>query len=110
MTFAVLNPRSSSGAGTSVGCVDPTARMHDCGGLMIAVKCEMSNMPRFEMVKVPPWYSCGASLPSRAFFASVLASAESVARPLAPTSFTMGVMRPLGVATAMLTSTLLYLQ
>jgi hypothetical protein len=52
--FAVLKPRSSSAEGTRVGWVDPTARMHDCGGLMIAVKCEMSNMPRFEIVNVPP--------------------------------------------------------
>jgi len=52
--FAVLKPRSSSAEGTRVGWVDPTARMHDCGGLMIAVKWEMSNMPRFEIVNVPP--------------------------------------------------------
>lgn len=29
--------------------------MHDCGGLMIAVKWEISNMPRFEIVNVPPY-------------------------------------------------------
>jgi hypothetical protein len=29
--------------------------MHDCGGLMMAVKWEMSNMPRFEIVNVPPY-------------------------------------------------------
>lgn len=54
MIFAVLKPRSSSAEGTRVGWVDPTARMHDCGGLMIAVKWEMSYMPRFEIVNVPP--------------------------------------------------------
>lgn len=54
MTCTVLNPRSSSGAGTRVGSVDPTARMHDWGELMMAVKWETPNMPRLEMVKVPP--------------------------------------------------------
>jgi hypothetical protein len=28
--------------------------MHDCGGLMIAVKWETEYIPRFEMVNVPP--------------------------------------------------------
>lgn len=50
----VLNPRSSSAAGTSVASVDPTARMHDCGGLMMAVKWETPYMPRLEIVNVPP--------------------------------------------------------
>ena len=54
MMFTVLNPCSSSGAGTRVGTVVPTARIQDWGGLMIAVKCEMSNMPRLETVNVPP--------------------------------------------------------
>lgn len=55
ITFTVLKPRSSSAQGTRVGWVEPTARMHDCGGLMMAVKWEMSNMPRFEIVNVPPY-------------------------------------------------------
>lgn len=55
MTFTVLKPRSSSVEGTRVGWVEPTARMHDCGGLMIAVKWEMSYIPRFEIVNVPPY-------------------------------------------------------
>jgi hypothetical protein len=29
--------------------------MHDCGGLMMAVKWEISNMPRFEIVNEPPY-------------------------------------------------------
>jgi hypothetical protein len=33
--------------------VDPTARMQDCGGLIMAVNCVMSYMPRFEIVNVP---------------------------------------------------------
>ena len=110
ITLTVLKPRSSSGAGTRVGVVEPTARMHDCGGLMMAVKWEMSYMPRLEMVKVPPWYSWGWSLPSRAFFASAFASEERLAKPFAPTSLTIGVIRPTSVGTATLTSTFLYLK
>lgn len=69
------------------------------------------------MVKVPPywsvsklvieachwkrtWYSPGASLPSRAFFAKPFASAEMEAKPLEPASLMMGVINPVGVATA----------
>ena len=37
-----------------VGMVEPTARMHDCGGLMIAVKWVISYMPRLDTVNVPP--------------------------------------------------------
>ena len=55
MVGTTLKPFSSSGAGTRVGFVEPTARMQDCGGLIIAVKCEMSYMPKFEIVKVPPY-------------------------------------------------------
>lgn len=55
ITLATLKPFSSSGAGTMVACVAPTARMHDWGGLMMAVKCEMPYMPKFEMVNVPPY-------------------------------------------------------
>lgn len=43
-------------AGTSTRRAAPIARMHDCGGFMIAVKWStLPNMPRFEMVNVPPW-------------------------------------------------------
>lgn len=55
------------------------------------------------------WYSCGWSLPSRAFFASALVVDEMVARPFAPTSVMMGVMRPVGVATATEMSAFVYL-
>ncbi|SCZ98488.1 BZ3500_MvSof-1268-A1-R1_Chr7-1g09176 [Microbotryum saponariae] len=74
--------------------------MHDCGGLMMAVKDSTPNMPKLEMVKDPPWYSSGLSLPSRALPANCLVKVETVAKPLAPTSGMMGVIKPLGVATA----------
>ena len=33
------------------------ARMHDCGGLMMAVNWVTSYMPRLEIVNVPPYQS-----------------------------------------------------
>lgn len=39
------------------------------GGLITAEKFLIPNIPRLEMVKVPPWNSCGLSLPERAFSA-----------------------------------------
>lgn len=76
---------------------------------MMAVNWSMPNMPKLEMVKVPPWYSSGLSLPSRALEARDLVSAEMAARPLPPTFLMMGVMRPVGVATATQMSARLYL-
>ena len=76
---------------------------------MIAVKSSTPNMPKLEMVKVPPWYSSGLSLPSRARAASALVSAEIEARPLDPTFLMIGVMSPVGVATATQMSACLYL-
>lgn len=67
-------------------------------------------MPKFEMEKVPPWYSCGLSLLSRAFVASDFTSDDIVASPLPPTLVMIGVMRPAGVETAIEISALLYLQ
>ena len=49
-------------------------------------------------------------MPSRAFFASVLPSDDIDARPFAPTSLMIGVIRPVGVATAMEISTFEYLR
>lgn len=100
MMLTSFQPFSVEASTSILGLVLPMARMHDCGGLMIAVKWSMPNMPRLEMVNEPPWYSSGLSLPSLARPASALVSAEIAARPLEPTSRMIGVMRPLGVATA----------
>jgi len=79
---------------------------------------ESTTLERSRYVRIPDtqrfneistWYSDGDSLPSRAFLARALVSAEIVARPLEPTSFTIGVMRPEGVATATEMSVFLYL-
>ena len=48
-------------------------------------------------------------MPSRAFFASAFASEDIVARPFEPASLTMGVIKPVGVATAIDMSAFLYL-
>ena len=51
---------------TTFFSVPPTAKMHACGGLMMAVNWLMPNMPKLDTVMVPPWYSCGASFPTLA--------------------------------------------
>lgn len=95
---------------TSRFCGPPTARIHDCGGLMIAQKCVTSNIPRLDTVKVPPWNSCGWSFPSRALAAKLLTSFEIDSMPLRSALNTIGVMRPLSVETATETSTASNLQ
>lgn len=79
--------------------------MHDCGGLMIALKWVTSNMPKLDTVKVPPWNSCGCNFPSLALAASALTSFEIFSIPLRSALKTIGVMRPLSVETATDTST-----
>ena len=51
------------------------------GGLMTAEKFLMSNMPKLETVKVPPWNSCGFSLPFLAASARRTTSALISTRP-----------------------------
>lgn len=34
----------------------PTARIHDWGGLIIAEKFLTPNIPKLEIVNVPPWW------------------------------------------------------
>lgn len=98
-------PFSSFSSITHRFCVPPTAKMHDCGGLMIAEKCVTPNMPKLETLKVPPWNSAGCNFPSRAFAASALTSFEIVASPLRSAAKTIGVIRPRSVETATDTST-----
>jgi len=85
---------------TGLGSPAPTARMHDCGGLMMAANSRMPYMPRLEMVKPPPWYSSCASLPSLPRSASSFTSVEICARPFWSALRMIGVIRPEGVATA----------
>ncbi|CBF71295.1 uncharacterized protein ANIA_10850 [Aspergillus nidulans FGSC A4] len=75
---------------------------------MIAVKRSTAGfMPMLLMVKVPPWYSSGLSLLSRARLPRSLTWLEMLERPRPWAFFTIGVIRPTGVATATLMSTLL---
>ena len=57
-------------------------------------------MPRFEIEKVPPWYSSGDSLPSRARLAKSFIEAEISFRPFEPASRMTGVISPPSIATA----------
>src|SRR6185437_12167021 len=54
---------SSPSRTTGRSSVAPTARIAACGGLSTAVNCSTPNMPRFEIVNVPPSRSCCWSLP-----------------------------------------------
>lgn len=76
----------------------------------MAQNCSVPNMPKFEMLKVPPWNSCGCNLPSRAFAANVFTALLISFTPLLFASKTIGVIKPLSVETATLTSTLVYLK
>ena len=66
----------------------------------MAANDEIPNMPRLEMENVPPWYSCGSSLPSRAFPAKSLTSCEMDVSPFMSASVTIGVIRPCAHHTA----------
>jgi hypothetical protein len=55
MTLPARKPCSADASTTSRFSVPPTARMHDWGGFMMAVKFRTPNIPRFEMEKVPPY-------------------------------------------------------
>ena len=58
----------------------------------------MPYMPRFDTVPVPPWYSAGLSLRSRARLARSAISAEIVARLFMSALRTTGVIRPPSIA------------
>jgi hypothetical protein len=58
-----------------------------------------------EMEKPPPWNSSGLSLPAFARAARSFISLEMADRPFMSALRMMGVMRPVGVATATETST-----
>jgi hypothetical protein len=66
-------------------------------------------MPRLLRVKVPPWNSWGLSLLVRAFSANSLVLVEMAWSPIKFALWTMGVMRPASVLTAMETSQFLNL-
>ena len=83
----------------------PTARMPASGGLMMAVNWSMSNMPRFDTLKVPPVYSSGLSRRSLARPASSFTSAEISRSDFRSAFRTTGVIRPSSTATATLRCT-----
>lgn len=97
-------------AGINLVSVEPTARMIDWGGFIIAEKFLMPNIPRFDTVIVPPWNSCGCNFPSLAFVANTFTSLLIWTIPFVSAPKTIGVIRPVSVLTATLTSTLLYLK
>mmetsp|Transcript_8098 Transcript_8098/g.50091 ORF Transcript_8098/g.50091 Transcript_8098/m.50091 type:complete len:300 (+) Transcript_8098:633-1532(+) len=92
---------------TTCGRPAPTAMMQACGGLMMALNCPMPNIPKLEMLKVPPWNSSGRSFPARAREARSFTSRDISSTVFSSARFTMGVMSPPSVATATEMSTCL---
>ena len=106
----------------------PTAKMAHCGGFMMAVNSLIPNMPKLEIVKVPPWKkyhikieeldsaeifffylnhekgltwnSSSMSLPSLALPAKSLTTLAISSKDRLGTFLTIGVIKPFGVATA----------
>ena len=95
--------RTTTSPSTATGCslTWPTARIAACGGLSTAVKRSIPNMPRFEIVKVPPSRSSRRSLPSRARPTRSARAAAISAIVRRSASRTTGTISPFGAATAM---------
>mmetsp|Transcript_1425 Transcript_1425/g.3501 ORF Transcript_1425/g.3501 Transcript_1425/m.3501 type:complete len:239 (+) Transcript_1425:132-848(+) len=104
LTMKGLVAASGPSLATTFFSVPPTARMHACGALMMAVNCLMPNMPRLETVKVPPMNSSGLMEPSLALPARCLTSLEISATDLVSAPKMMGVSSPRSVLTATLMS------
>src|ERR1035437_10357807 len=83
----------------------PTARISACGGLMIAAKLSVPNMPRFVTVNVPPSSSTCCRSPDLARPTRSLVAATTADRVIWPTLRSTGVTRPRSVATATAMST-----
>lgn len=66
----------------------------------------LPNIPKLETVTVPPWYSWGARRPSLALLASSFILFDISSMPRESALNMIGVINPVGVATATLTSTL----
>lgn len=81
ITLAILNGLEASSFGTTVFSAALTANMQADGGLTIAEKLCTPNIPRFEIVNVPPDSSSGFSLLFLALAAISLISAEISSRP-----------------------------
>lgn len=83
----------------------PTAKIPAYGGFIIALNSFVPNIPRLEIVKVPPWNSYGCNLFSLALFArSLVVLAISLSLRMCE-FLTIGVIKPLSVYTATLIST-----
>lgn len=91
--------------GTTFLSPPPTAKMAPWGGLITALNSEIPNIPRLLIVNVPPWNSSGANLLSLARVAKSLTFAEISVSDNPCVDGTIGVMSPVGVATATLIST-----
>lgn len=99
------DPATAFSSTTTLFSAALTARMHAWGGFIMAEKLCTPNIPKFEMVKVPPESSLGFSLPSLALAAKSFTSLAISSRPFKLVAWTVGARRPISVwiATLMLT-------
>src|SRR5579872_1642880 len=86
---------------TTRSSVAPTARIATCGGLSTATNCSMPNIPRFEIVNVPPSRSACCSLLSRARCTRPARARAISAIVRRSALWTTGTTSPCGAATAM---------
>src|SRR5712691_2393375 len=85
---------------TTRSSVEPVARIATCGGLRTAMNCSTPNMPRFEIVNVPPSRSSCWSVLLRARSTTAPRSAAICAIVLSCASRITGTTSPCGAATA----------
>src|SRR5438105_2268076 len=91
----------SPSTGTTWSRVAPTARIDACGGLRTATNWSTSNMPRFEIVNVPPSRSSARSFASRARPTRSPRTCAICESDSCSALCTTGTTSPCGAATAM---------
>ena len=79
---------------TGTSRMAPTAIDAACGGMRTAMKFSTSNIPKFEMEKVAPVYSCGCRRFSRLAQSAIRDSVEMSSSDFAPQSRMTGVIKP----------------
>ena len=73
LSCSIGRTAAAPSTGTMRSAMRPTARIPACGALTIASNESTPNIPRFEIVNVPPLTSAGRSSPARAAATSRLA-------------------------------------
>ncbi len=83
-------PVKAFGRWTICGFAEATAKMAPCPGGRIAANLSTAIIPRFEIVKVPLWYSSGANEPDLALPTSSFQLADKSVSEVESASFKVG--------------------